>query len=184
MIRECEIKGYEGYYKVSPSGEVCGVDRFIKSKKSGSRKMKGKTIKPFICHNGYPKVNLSLKGSVRSFFVHRLVAEAFIGSKPDGDFQVNHKDGIKTNNNVENLEWISRSDNQIHAINNGLRFYKDTRKRDIEIKRIYALGELNATEIGAMFSLSQVRTSEIIAGSKVRVTKILNKRGMKCIRHF
>ena len=61
---------------------------------------------------GYPRVSL---GTARGRFVHRLVALAFIGPPPTDKHEVNHIDGRKTNNFASNLEWVTRSENHIHA---------------------------------------------------------------------
>lgn len=72
---------------------------------------------------GYPRVRLSLNNVKMSFRIHRLVAQAFI-SNPLNLPQVNHIDGVKTNNAVSNLEWCDNSYNQKHAINNHLKITK------------------------------------------------------------
>lgn len=69
--------------------------------------------------DGYLKVNLYKDGKGSSKRIHRLVAEAFIPN-PDNKPDVNHKDGNKHNNNVENLEWVTKSENMIHAYETGL----------------------------------------------------------------
>lgn len=65
----------------------------------------------------YHRVLLSNKGHLKKFMVHRLVAEAFI-PKPDGNMEVNHIDGNGRNNHVSNLEWVSHSENVLHAYRN------------------------------------------------------------------
>jgi len=67
-------------------------------------------IKPFVSNRGYPRVALCTNGKARHVHVHRLVAEAFIPN-PKGYTDVDHIDGNKLNNNVENLQWLSRGDN-------------------------------------------------------------------------
>ena len=100
-----DICGYKGEYQVSNLGRV----KSFKTSKSG------KIIKAWIQNTGYYTVAFGTK----KYSVHRLVAEAFI-SNPFKLEQVNHKDGNKLNNNVDNLEWISQKNNIRHAYKTGL----------------------------------------------------------------
>ena len=75
---------------------------------------KNHIIKPFINNKGYVLVRLWNNNKSVSKLVHRLVAETFI-PKIEGKCEVNHIDGDKTNNNVDNLEWCTRQENNIHA---------------------------------------------------------------------
>lgn len=90
-----DIKGYEGVYMVSNWGRV-------KSLKYG----KEKVIKPRKAGIGYLQVVLFKNGKGKSYFVHRLVAQAFIPN-PDNLPIINHKDEKPSNNNVDNLEWCN-----------------------------------------------------------------------------
>lgn len=120
------VKNYEGYYEVSDSGEVRSLDRIIADKNLKHRFLKGKVMKQSTSYNKerdceeYYVVNLRKNGTMKVSQVHRLVAEAFIDN-PDNLPTVNHKDGDKYNNNATNLEWASYSDNNQHALDNGLR---------------------------------------------------------------
>ena len=109
-----DIKGYEGYYKISDTGLVKSLARHcIHKDKILSQGNNGK---------GYLFVGLSKKGKVKRFYIHRLVAESFLpnrGRKPE----VNHKDGNKSNNFVSNLEWVTGKENKQHAVKIGLRKY-------------------------------------------------------------
>lgn len=92
----------------------------------------GRLLKPAIHNLGYLRIAMNKK----SFLVHRLVAKAFI-LNPENLPIVNHKDGIKTNNNVENLEWCTHSENNMHSINTGLRQVNNnflTKEEAIQIK--------------------------------------------------
>lgn len=71
---------------------------------------------------GYLKTNISINGKLKTVFIHRLVAITFIPN-PNNYPQVNHKDGNKENNNVENLEWCSPKQNIEHAIKLGLIYH-------------------------------------------------------------
>lgn len=77
-------------------------------------------MKPYINkHNGYVYIFLMKDNKSKNFRLHRLVAEAFIPN-PENKLQVNHKDGNKLNNNINNLEWCNQSENEKHAYNKGL----------------------------------------------------------------
>lgn len=98
-----DVLGFEKLYQVSNLGNVRTVKRGEATVMSQEEHW-----------NGYLSVHLRNKGVERRVSVHRLVAEAFIPN-PDGLRDVNHKNGIKTDNRVENLEWLSHSDNMKHA---------------------------------------------------------------------
>jgi hypothetical protein len=83
-------------------------------------KKTGKARKLFVNRDGYVTVTYSYRGKTRNFYVHRLVAEYFIEPIPKG-MAVNHKDGDKTNNHVDNLEIVTYSENIRHADASGLR---------------------------------------------------------------
>ncbi len=76
----------------------------------------GRFLKQESCKNGYKRVTLCDQGKTKRFLVHRLVAMVYLPN-PDNLPQVNHKDGNKCNNSVENLEWVSAKDNNLHSIN-------------------------------------------------------------------
>ena len=115
------VIGYEGMYEVSNTGNVRSVDRQVSTniKFNTSRIIKGKTLNMNLKHTGYYSVDLCKNGKVKTESVHRLVAIAFIPN-PNSSKVVNHINGIKTDNRVENLEWVSYKDNHWHARENNL----------------------------------------------------------------
>ena len=80
----------------------------------------GEYLKPSYDKQGYARVSLYNNGKSTTIKIHRLVAEAYIPN-PENKTDVNHKDGNKSNNDVSNLEWATRSENIKHAFNNGLK---------------------------------------------------------------
>ena len=113
-MQECwrAVVGYEGYYEVSNLGNVKSIERLVRHSRSNIEFLrKGKLFKPSIERAGYLKVQLSVRGKSKYYFVHRLVAQAFLPN-PDNLPEVNHKNEIKTDNNLDNLEWCSRLYNQ------------------------------------------------------------------------
>nr|WP_302597842.1 NUMOD4 motif-containing HNH endonuclease [uncultured Cellulosilyticum sp.] len=98
-----DIKGYEGLYKISDSGQV-------KSLKNHGRRKKDRILKFDISNNGYLRVTLSKNNKQKRFLVHRLVYENFISEIPEG-LVINHKDMNRKNNDIKNLELISQHEN-------------------------------------------------------------------------
>ena len=119
-----DIPEYEGIYQVSSYGNVRSLDRPVKhfSYKSGKISTmirRGVVMRPGSSPNGYKIVRFSKEGKPAYFAVHRLVALLFIAN-PHNKPTVNHIDGNKVNNKVTNLEWVTSSENQLHAIKTGL----------------------------------------------------------------
>ena len=109
-----DVKGYEGLYLVSNYGKVKSVDRYVIARKGVKKPCKGQLLAVFHNKKGYPTVYLSKEGVTKKRYIHRIVAEAFIPNE-DNLPQINHKDEVKTNNNVENLEWCSARYNSLYG---------------------------------------------------------------------
>lgn len=108
-----DIKGYEGLYQVSNLGRVKSLYKEIIKSNGRNFYSKEKLLK-FTMRSGYYNINLTSNKIRKSFEVHRLVAQAFIPNVNNLP-QVNHKNGNKTDNKVENLEWVTRKGNMEHA---------------------------------------------------------------------
>ena len=109
MVIWKDIKGFEGLYKVSEKGSIYSIPR--PGTKGGILKYKD--------DGEYYRVLLYKDGVGKQFLVHRILMETFIPN-PLKKTQVNHIDGDKTNNDLNNLEWVTRSENQLHAYAAGL----------------------------------------------------------------
>lgn len=113
--------GFEKYLKVSDKGRVYRKPRRLKGTGEGNRKWsKGMLAKTFLNEIGYEIVPISIDGVKYNERVHRLVLQTFRPHKNFGEMDVNHKDGVKTNNNLENLEWMTHKENIRHAWKTGL----------------------------------------------------------------
>jgi hypothetical protein len=114
------IPGYEGYYQVSSMGRVRSMPRYVKCRAGKERLAKGRIRKTVPYGNGgYLSVTLSVGNNFSTHPVHRLVAMTFLPAIP-GKTAVNHKDGHKLNNRVENLEWCTFAENTKHGYDMGL----------------------------------------------------------------
>jgi hypothetical protein len=118
-----DVVGYEDSYEVSSLGNVKSKTKTISQKNSFGNFQnvvyRQRILKLKISDSGYPKVSLSKNSKGKDFYTHRLVAIAFLQNlenKPE----VNHKNGIKTDNRVVNLEWNTKSENVRHSYENGL----------------------------------------------------------------
>lgn len=157
------VKNYEGLYEVSNKGRVKRLERVITCKNGVKRHRKERILKDGIYH-GYLRVRLV----DRLVYVHRLVAEAFIPN-PENKPQVNHKDEVKTNNCVDNLEWMTAKENCNYGTHNE-RVGEATRKRlSKPVAQYTKTGEFvkvwpSAREAGRKLEISQGNISKATRG--------------------
>ena len=143
-----DVKGYEGFYQVSNLGRVRSLERDVYHPRGNViRHMEEKILVQNIGKLGYAYVNLSLNGKMKTIKTHRLVAEAFIPN-PENKPQVNHKDEVKNNNVVDNLEWCDAQYNALYGtrIERQKQTYKDNYKngKNKAVKKVFCV-ELNKT---------------------------------------
>ena len=132
------VIGYEGQYEVSNMGRLRYVAKTVmRFRKDTSRShavsIKGKTTNGYFNKKGYLATKLWKDKDKKCVIIHRLVAMAFIPN-PNNLPQVNHIDGVKSNNKVQNLEWCDNSHNIKHAYSNGLMNRKGERQNTCKIK--------------------------------------------------
>jgi len=161
-----DVVGYEGVYKVSSCGRVMRVAQ-------GQGAHPGRVLKPQRHARGYLHLALSRDGKSTNVSIHRLVAEAFLGRAPSSEHQVNHKNGNKADNRVENLDWVTCSENHRHAygvlgrkgigpVGEASGSSKLTRKQVKEIRRLYVMGEYSQRYLGEMFKISRTAIGRIV----------------------
>lgn len=165
-----DVKGYEGFYQVSSTGQVL-------SRSLGGWKVrqKPKLLKPNKNASGYFAYKLSKGSNSKPWNVlaHRLVALNFLDN-PNSLPQVNHKNGNKTDNRVENLEWVTRLENMRHSWANG--FHRSPRgaaahhaKLTVEqveqIKELLKQPHANMAAIGRQFGVTCTHVSRIRSGT-------------------
>lgn len=175
LVYQYETKEYKTLevgdrkYRVYRNGVIVSEPYSVKhSKDNRVRHFQEKELKPNQMNNGYWMLNLGGRRYLRKALVHRIVAEFWLPNN-DCRLEVNHIDGNKGNNSVENLEWVTRSENEIHALQNGLKEssyslahkyngYKNARKvgyfDECKIKEKYANGN-KMSDIAKEYELSE-----------------------------
>ena len=163
------IEGFEGRYEVSSLGRFKALSRSIAYKDGRKGKLDEKMIKGSLGNHGYYSITFD---STIKKLAHRVVAETFLG-KQEYRVTVNHKDGIKTNNSVENLEWATYKENNDHARNTGLcnQHGNNTNLTKFSEQLVAALKKVNdkyhptASDLAEMFDMSKSHVYEILRGT-------------------
>ncbi len=157
----CDVVGYVGLYQVSNIGRVKSLNY--------NHTNTPKIMKPGKIPKGYLIVNLFDNGSRKTMYIHRLVGFAFLKKSKEKP-EVNHKNGCKTDNRVDNLEWVSPSENTFHAIETGLRnnvgeHNGRSKLSDVEvaeIKNLYSQGGYVQRELGEMYGVAGSHINAIV----------------------
>lgn len=171
MIEWKPIKNYETLYKVSNNGDVISLEKVYIGNKGGVHHKKEQFLKPGISMSGYLGVVLCDKGINKNARIHRLVAEAFIPN-PYNKPVVNHINGIKTDNRVKNLEWVTKRENEEHAkINNLLAVNSKNSMTKFKESDVLKMRQLRKKgfllkKLCSMFNISKGHLSDIINNKK------------------
>ena len=164
-----DVKEYVGIYKISNVGDIVGLDRVTNNPVNLTTK--GLPLK-YSIKRGYKCVVLQKEGKRIYPSIHRIVAIAFIPN-PKNKPCVNHINGIKTDNRVENLEWCTQKENVNHAFDNNLRKLQNGAS-NINAK----LTEIQVLEIRSLKNkgVSQVDIRKMYGMSRSNVNDIVNNR--------
>lgn len=142
------VSGLSGAYSITSAGRLYSHRRRA-------------FLSPGLDVSGYPRATIRIRGTRSRMFVHRLVATEFCAARP-GASQVNHKNGIKTDNRADNLEWVTASENQRHSVRTGLHLCcgkdnpmaKLTEGDVVRIRELVRSGK-NAAEAGAGYGIDR-----------------------------
>lgn len=165
-----DIPEYEGLYQVSNQGRVRSLPRVVIRSNGTPLSVSGRTLKAAPNSGGYLCVGLSKADKQWVPRVHILVAQTFIGQRPAG-YDINHKNGDKTDNRAENLEYVTRAQNVQHAYDNGLIIpdrgeangnSKLTAEQVIEIRGRYAEGGISQETLGKEYGINQTQVGFIV----------------------
>lgn len=153
------IAGYEGRYSITRTGEVYSLPYT----RCDGRRRKGLWLRPATSRHGYKMVVLTKPDKSRhSLSIHRLVATTFLGEGTG--LQVNHKNGIKTDNSVDNLEWCTQAENVQHAHRTGLIKVRGLSVAQVtEVKEALSKGHRNK-DISEMLGIETSLVSKIKTG--------------------
>lgn len=148
-----EVRGYEGLYAVTKHGVVYSLPK-------GGRKLKVMTPADNM-KTGYLRVSLTKDRKTRLIYIHRLVAEAFIPN-PRNVPMVNHINGVKTDNRLENLEWVDGYQNRLHAFELGL--YPQQKIHPEQKKDVYALVQqgVPVKKVAEMYELKEAGVRSLV----------------------
>lgn len=161
---------FENVYEVSSLGRVRSKDRQVKYSTGGVHLHKGKILSVCLFDGRYPGVILHKDGAKLSILTHRLVATEFIPN-PDNKPFINHKDGNKENNSVDNLEWCTQSENTLHAIDTGLFVIPKGEKSHAskldddkvrKIRELYATGNYKQSQLCKMFNIGASQMCNVV----------------------
>ena len=146
-----DIQGYEGLYQVSDLGRIRSLGRVCNSKNNSKSKKRERILTQEVTVFGYCRVRLfNSEGNAKHYMTHRIVAKAFIG-EVDG-FEINHKNEIKTDNRVENLEIVTSKQNCNYGTRN-----KRISKKNSANKNLWTKGVIQKDKSGNVIARYESR---------------------------
>lgn len=156
-----DIPGYEGRYQASSEGRIRSVDRRVRIAHGATRLVRGRVLKPAATRRN-PHLYVILGHKANGSPVHQLVAETFLGPRPEG-LDVRHLDGNPTNNRAENLAYGSRSENILDVYRIGRAWRKLTAEQALDIYKRLQDGE-RGRDLAKEYGVGEAAISAIKKG--------------------
>lgn len=165
------VKGYKGYYSVSSLGRV------RRDKASVGTRIK--ILKTGLCGGNYHRFTLHKNGIAKAVLLHRVIIESFIGKCPKGK-EVNHIDGNRLNNSINNLEYVTSKENNAHARNLGLWDCRGSKcgkatltdEQVLSIRNEYSDGKVSQRFLARKYKTTQANVWDIIHGNTWKALKL------------
>ena len=165
-----DIPGWEGFYQASTLGRIKSISRL----NSRGERIKTKIRKQENDRRGYPQIILCRNGKSKNYKTHQLIAAAFLPN-PKNKLQVNHLNGIKNDNCIENLEWNTNLENMRHSWETGIKTSinfsgekngesKLKNEDVIRIRELWKTGEYTKRAISKMFPVTESTIGRILNG--------------------
>lgn len=162
-----DIKDYEGFYQCSNTGKIRSLDRYVIEKSGKKQFRSGQIIVPRLNKNGYLQFALNKDSKRKMAYVHIIVANTFIDNPFDLK-TVNHKDGNKLNNSIENLEWNSYSENNTHSYRE---LHRSIADEGATPKTVYII---DTVEKKLQYYSSITETSKVIGLSHTQINRYIH----------
>jgi predicted XRE-type DNA-binding protein len=166
------VPGYEGWYDVSNFGRVRSLPIMVKVWRYGERLRIGKILTPSYA-GSYPTIRLCRDSIGKTFRLHRLVLETFVGPCPPGMEARHFPDRSHSNNRLDNLSWATKkqnaADKEVQGQSQKGEQGNNAKLRDedvIRIRRLYATGKLSQKLLGEIFGVCQAQVGRIVAGQR------------------
>lgn len=163
------VNSLDNLYEISNQGRIRSLDRW--SNNNGTLVLKkGRILKGRLHSGGYIRVNICINNKNKDYYIHRLVAKEFLDNYSE-DLVINHKDGNKKNNSVNNLECVTQKENLKHARETGLNnafgenhYCNKLTNEDVRAIKILNESGLNGIELSKKFGVARSVISRIING--------------------
>lgn len=176
MVEVKNVIGYEGLYLIDNLGNIVSLPKIQGRRLHNKYKILNAKVNKF----GYKEVTLTKNGVAKTLLLHRLVAQHFVPN-PNGLPCVNHKNGIKIDNRIENLEWCTKRQNTKHAFDNNLGGFKVRAIKNLESwNRSHAYLKIVLEKDGNIYEFqSSFDASQFVGATRDDITRAI-KTGQHC----